>query len=100
MIVAHRLQVTAIAGVADQRFVALGELPLQSGHDRGAIDGILLGFRTVAADDVASAGQHHGLGLVVGLLAVLLQREWHEWSRIIEHEFWHQFVGTLRTPRI
>ena len=35
MIFADRLQVTAIAGVADQRLVALGELALQRGEDRG-----------------------------------------------------------------
>src|SRR5215470_6013836 len=49
VIFADCLQVTAIAGVADQRLVALGELPLQRGEDRGAIGGILLRLLMVAA---------------------------------------------------
>jgi hypothetical protein len=53
----------------------------------------------VAADDVAAPGQHHRLGLVVSLLAALLQREWHERRRIIEHELSHQLVGTLAHPQ-
>src|SRR6516162_961644 len=41
VILADRLQVASITAVADQRFVALGELPLQCGYDRSAIGGIL-----------------------------------------------------------
>src|SRR6478735_2724170 len=41
VILADRLQVASITGVADQRFVALCELPLQCGYDRSAIGGIL-----------------------------------------------------------
>ena len=37
VLIADRLQVAPKAGVADQRLVALGELPLQRGHDRRAI---------------------------------------------------------------
>ena len=33
VLIADRLQVAPKAGVADQRLVALGELPLQRGHD-------------------------------------------------------------------
>ena len=53
MLVADRLQVTAVAGVADQRLVALGELALQRGDDGSTIGGVLLGLLMVAADDVA-----------------------------------------------
>jgi hypothetical protein len=50
VILADRLQVAAIAGVADQRLVALGELPLQCGYDRSAIGGILRRLLMVRPD--------------------------------------------------
>ena len=40
VIIADRLQVTAVAGVTDQRLVALGELTLQRSDDRNAIGGV------------------------------------------------------------
>ena len=52
----------------------------------------------VAADDVASSGQRHRLGLVVGLLTALLQREWHERHRIVEHEFRTSLSVRSRNP--
>ena len=42
VVVADRLEEAAKAGVADQRLVALGELALQRGQDRGAVGGVLL----------------------------------------------------------
>ena len=42
VLIADRLQVAPKAGVADQRLVALGKLPLQRGDDRGPVGGILL----------------------------------------------------------
>ena len=56
VILADRLQVASITGVADQRFVALCELPLQCGYDRSAIGGILRRLLMVAADDIAPPG--------------------------------------------
>ena len=53
VLVADRLQVAPKAGVADQRLVALGKLPLPRGDDRGPVGGILLRLLMVAADDVA-----------------------------------------------
>jgi hypothetical protein len=96
---AGRLQIAPKAGIADQRLVALFELARERGHDRGAIGGILLRFRMVAADDVAPGGQHHRLGLVVGLLATLLHRQRHERRRIVEYQLAHQLVGTLAHPQ-
>jgi len=75
VIVADRLEIAAIAGVADQRLVAPCELAFQRGHDRGAIGGVLYGLLMVATHDVAPPGQLHGLGLVVDLLAALCQGE-------------------------
>src|SRR5215475_6423454 len=95
VIFADCLQVTAIAGVADQRLVALGELPLQRGEDRGAIGGILLRLLMVAADNVTAPGQHHRLGREIGLLAALAHRERHERRRIVEHQFAHQLVAAF-----
>ena len=95
VLVADRLQVTAVAGVADQRLVALGELALQRGDDGSTIGGVLLGLLMIAADDVASTGQHHGLGLVVGLLAALVDGQRHERRGILEHQLAHQLVAAL-----
>ena len=95
MLVVDRLQVAPKAGVADQRLVALGELTLQRGHDRGAVGGILLRLLTVAADDVAPPGQHHRLALVVDLFAALPCRQRYERRRIIEHQLAHQLVRTM-----
>ena len=53
VLAADRLEVTPKAGVADQRLVALGELALQRGDDRGTIGGVFLRLLMVAADDVA-----------------------------------------------
>ena len=99
-LVADRLQVAPKAGVADQRLVALGELALQRGDDRGAVGGILLRLLMVAADDVAPSRQHHGLGLVVDLFTALLHRQRDERRRIVEHQLAQQLVGSSRTPRI
>ena len=49
----------------------------------------------IAADDVASTGQHHGLGLVVGLLAALVDGQRHERRGILEHQLAHQLVAAL-----
>ena len=95
VLVADRLQVTAVAGVADQRLVALGELALQRGDDGSTIGGVVLGLLMIAADDVASTGQHHGLGLVVGLLAALVDGQRHERRGILEHQLAHQLVAAL-----
>jgi hypothetical protein len=46
VIIADRPEVTAIAGIADQRLVALGELALQRGEDRSTIGGVLRGLLT------------------------------------------------------
>src|SRR6202040_1116598 len=61
MIFADRLEVAAVAGVADKSLVALRELTLQGGEDRDPIGGILFRLLMVAADDVASPGQHDRL---------------------------------------
>ena len=81
MLVADRLQVAPKAGVADQCLVALGELALQRGHDRGAVGGILFRLLMIAADDVAPPRQRHRLGLVVDLLAALAHNQRHQWRR-------------------
>src|SRR6195256_2505190 len=78
VLVADRLQVAPKAGVADQRLVALGELALQRGHDRGTVGGVLLRLLAVATDDVASPRQQHRLRLVIDLLAALLHRQRHD----------------------
>ena len=49
----------------------------------------------IAADDVASPGQHHRLGLVVGLLAALVEGQRHERRGILEHHLAHQLVRSL-----
>ena len=51
-----RLQEAAEALVADERLVALGELALETGDQRGARRSILFGFLLVAADDIAPSG--------------------------------------------
>jgi hypothetical protein len=93
VLIADRLQVTPKAGVADQRFVAFGELPLQRGEDRGAIGGILVGLLMVAADDVASSRQRYRLGLVVDLLAALTRHQRHERRRVVEYQLAHQVAA-------
>src|SRR5258705_11586818 len=93
--IANRLQVAAIAGVADERLVAPLERPLQRGEDRGAIGGVLGGFLKVAADDVAPGGQHDRLGLVVDLPAALGHHQRHEGRTIVEHPLKHQVVAAL-----
>ena len=67
MLLADYLQVTAVAGVADEQLVAPLELTRERGDDRGAIGGILFRFLVVAANDAASPGQHHRLGLIAAL---------------------------------
>jgi hypothetical protein len=61
VLVADRLQIAAVAGIADQRLVALRKLTRERGEDRGAIGGVLLRLLMVAADDVASPGQRTAL---------------------------------------
>src|SRR5215470_15551705 len=56
VLIADRLQITPKTSVADQRLVAFCKLALQGGEDRGAVGGILFGFVTIAADDVAPPG--------------------------------------------
>src|SRR5215475_6428622 len=51
--VADRFEIAAKADVADQCLVALGELALQRGHDRGAVASVLFRLLMVATDDVA-----------------------------------------------
>ena len=64
VLVAEGLEITAIAGVADENLVALGELALQCSEDRDAICGVLLCLLMIAADDVAPP-QHSRTDLAV-----------------------------------
>ena len=48
-----RPQVAAVGGVADQRLVALLQLPVEAVDHRGAVGGVLVRLGLVAADDVA-----------------------------------------------
>jgi hypothetical protein len=63
VLLANRLQIPAVAGIADQRLVTPLELPLERGDDRGAVSGILCRLLMVAANDITPPGQHHRLGL-------------------------------------
>ena len=56
MVVAGRRQETAVAFVADEGLVALLQLPLQRGQDRGPGGGVLLHLFAIATDDVAPPG--------------------------------------------
>ena len=86
---ADRLEVPAIAGVADQRLVSLGKLPLQCRDDGGAVGGILGGLLEVAADDIPPPGQGDRLGLVVDLLAALSDDQRRQGFRVGEHQLAH-----------
>src|SRR3984885_3312990 len=85
----------AIALVADQRLVALLQLPFERGQDRSPGGGILPHLVVVAADDVAPPGERHRLGLVVDLLFAFGQKERDEGRGIVEHEFAHELVAAL-----
>src|SRR5215468_7338975 len=69
VIVTDCLEIAAVPGIADERFIPLGQLPLQGGQDRGAIGGILGGFGMIAAHDVTSPGDAHRLGFVLDFRA-------------------------------
>lgn len=56
------LEKAAIAGIADQRFVAAAELAGKAGEDGLALSRILLGLLLVAADDVALPAEGDRLG--------------------------------------
>src|SRR5262245_59712107 len=99
VLLAERLEIAPKARVADQCLVALGELALQCGHDRSPIGGILLSLLAVAADDVAPPRQHHRLGLVIDLLAALLQHQRYERRWIVEHQLAYQLVRPLAYPQ-
>ena len=88
-------QEPAIALVADQRLVALLQLPFERGQDRSPGGGVLPHLVVVAADDVAPPGERHRLGLVVDLLFAFGQKERDEGRGIVEHEFAHELVAAL-----
>src|SRR6202521_5849583 len=44
-----------IGGIADERLVALPQLGVERGDDRFTVLAVVLGFRFVAADDIANA---------------------------------------------
>jgi hypothetical protein len=83
----------AVALVADEALVAPLQLPLQIGDDGRAIGGVLVHLVEVAADDVSTPGERHGLRLVVDLAPQLHQDEGNERRGIAEHEFAHELVG-------
>ena len=68
MALALGLEEAAEAGVADQRLVTPGQLPLEVGQNGLARGGIPLGLLMVAAEDVASVAHGHRLGFVVDLV--------------------------------
>src|SRR6202030_926342 len=90
-----RCEEAAITGIADERLIALLELPFERSQDRGTIGGILFRLVVIAADDVATPGKRHRLGLVVDTLTALGDGQRHEWRGIVEHEVAYQFVGAL-----
>src|SRR5450830_1224250 len=88
-------QEAAITAIADERLVALLQLPFEGCENRGAVGGVLLGLLVIAADDVAPPGERHCLRLVVDALATSGDGEGHEGARIVEYQFAHQLVGAL-----
>ncbi len=64
-------------------------------HDGRAIGRVLLRLLVVAANDVAPAGELHGLGFVIDLLGPFADHERDEWRRIVEHPLAYDFVGAL-----
>ena len=71
MAVALGLEEAAEAGVADERFVAPGQLTLEVGQNGLARGGVPFGLLMVAAQDVACIAHGHRPGLVVDLAATL-----------------------------
>src|SRR5450830_723825 len=88
-------QEAAITAIADERLVALLQLPFEGCENRGAVGGVLLGLLVIAADDVAPPGERHCLRLVVDALATSGDGEGHEGARIVEYQFAHKLVGAL-----
>src|SRR5208283_1452330 len=81
--------------VADEGLIALLQLALQRGDDRGAVGGVFLHLIEVAADNVAPPGERHRLGLVIDLAPFLHQNKGNERRGIVEDEFADELVGSL-----
>ena len=75
------MQIAPVGGVADQRLVALFQLPVERRDDGGAVGGVLLCFRLVAADDVVLALDHDLLDEELGVAAGALDEQRRERAR-------------------
>src|ERR1700722_15646073 len=93
-------QKLAIALVADQRLVALLQLPFERGQDRSPGGGVLPHLVVVAADDVAPPGERHRLGLVVDLLLRLVRKNGTKGARSSSTSSRTSLSLRSRTPRM
>ena len=85
-------QIAPIGGIADQRLVALLQLRIERGDDRFTVLAVVLGFRFVAADDIANAFGLHLLDEQLRLSRLALDEEGHERIVVLEHDLAHDGV--------
>ena len=88
----HPRQIAPIGGIADQRLVALLQLRIERGDDRFTVLAVVLGFRFVAADDIANAFGLHRLMNSCGFSRLALDEEGHERIVVLEHDLAHDGV--------
>ena len=96
---AFGLEKAAIAGIADERFVA----PLQSAG-KAIEDGLTLGrvalcLLLVAAEDIAPSANDNRLGAIIDLVPAPGHGQWHKRRWIAEHDLAHQ-PERSRVPRM
>ena len=92
---AFGLEKAAIAGVADERFVASLQLTGETFEDRYALGGVLFCLLLVAADNVALPAESDRFGAVVDLIPAPGHGQRQKRCRIAEHDVAHELVGTL-----
>ena len=82
-------QEAAVAGIADQRLVALCQLAFETGEQRGARLGVLAGLFRVAAEHVAPPAEHDLLDGEIGLALLARDGQRHRHAVIVDHRGAH-----------